>query len=110
MRAGLPDFGMSEEFLVVDGDVGVGHYRCGGTPDGEFMGMPATDRAVDTTGATPMRMDGDRTVEMWVYGHDGEVMEQLGVERSRCPRPTIFAVCVRYSDGVRPRSTMSPSR
>ncbi len=71
----------AEEFLIVDGDMGAGHYRWGGTHDGEFMGMPATDRTVDTTSTTLMRMDGDRMAEMWVYGNNGEVMEQLGVER-----------------------------
>ena len=81
LRAGFSDFEMSEEFLVVDGDMGAGHYRWGGTHDGGFMGMPATDRTVDTTNATLMRMDGDRMAEMWVYGNNGEVMEQLGIER-----------------------------
>jgi len=81
MREGFSDFEMSEEFLIVDGDMGAGHYRWGGTHDGEFVGMPATDRTVDTTSATLMRMNGDRMAEMWVYGNNAEVMEQLGVER-----------------------------
>jgi steroid delta-isomerase-like uncharacterized protein len=83
MREGFSDFSMSEESLIVEGEMGAGHYRWGGTHDGEFMGVPATDRTVDTTSATLMRMDGDRMAEMWVYGANAEVMEQLGIGRSR---------------------------
>jgi steroid delta-isomerase-like uncharacterized protein len=82
LRAGFSDFHMTEEVLLVDGDMGAGHYRWGGTHDGEFMGMPATDRTVDTTSVSLMRMDGDRIAEMWIYGANAELMDQLGIERS----------------------------
>lgn len=82
LREAFSDLEMSEEFLIVDGEMGAGQYRWGGTHDGEFMGMPATDRTVDTTSLTMIRMDGDRASEMWVYGATPELMGQLGMERS----------------------------
>lgn len=83
LREGFSDLEMSEEFLLVDGDMGTGLYRWGGTHDGEFMGMPATDRTVDTSALTMMRMDGDRAAEMWVYGANPELMAQVGIELPR---------------------------
>jgi predicted ester cyclase len=62
LRESFSDFEMNEESLA-DGDTGAGHYRWGGTHDGEFVGIPVTDRTVDTTIATLMRVDGDRTAE-----------------------------------------------
>lgn len=81
LREAFPDFEMSEEFLLVDGEMGAGIYRWSGTHEGEFIGIPATGRSVDTSSGTLMRLDGDRVAEMWVYGAHPELMAQLGIER-----------------------------
>lgn len=81
LRTAFSDFRMDEEYLIVDGEMGAGYYRWGGTNDGEFMGMPATGKTVDTHSMSMMRMEGDRLAEMWVYGDNRNLMEQLGIER-----------------------------
>lgn len=80
LREAFPDFEMTGEFLVADGDRGAGHYRWQGTHDGEFQGIPATGRSVETTSASLFRMDGDRLAETWVYGDTMGLLGQLGVE------------------------------
>jgi steroid delta-isomerase-like uncharacterized protein len=80
-RAAFPDFSLASDELVVEGEMGAGRYRWTGTHEGEFNGIPATDRRVDTSSMTMMRMDGDRLAEMWIYGDDRGMMEQLGIER-----------------------------
>lgn len=80
LREAFPDFEMTEEFLVVEGDRGAGHYRWTGTQDGEFQGIPATGKAVDTTSVTLPRLDGQQLAEMWVYGDSIGLMSQLGLE------------------------------
>ncbi|WP_276260921.1 ester cyclase [Haloglomus litoreum] len=81
LNAAFSGFSMSEEVLIVDGDMAAGRYRWSGTHEGLFEGIPATGRTVDTTSLTMMRMEGDRMAEMWVYGDGRGLMEQLGIER-----------------------------
>lgn len=80
LREVFPDFEMTEELLVVEGDRGAGHYRWTGTQDGEFQDIPATGKAVDTTSVTLLRLDGEQLAEMWVYGDPIGLMSQLGVD------------------------------
>lgn len=81
MHDAFPDFSMEETELIVDGDMAAGHYRWSGTHEGEFQGIPATGKQVDTTSLTMMRMEGDRMAEMWIYGDGRGLMGQLGIER-----------------------------
>lgn len=78
MQASISDFEMTQEHLIVDGEMGAGQYRWRGTHTGEFAGMPASGNEVDTTSLTMFRMDGDRLAEMWVYGDAHGLMAQLG--------------------------------
>lgn len=83
LRDAFPDLRMSEELLVVDGERGSGHYRWGGTHEGEMAGIPATGKTVDTTSLSLMRIEGERMAEMWVYGDGQGLMRQLGVDPGR---------------------------
>lgn len=83
INAGFSDFHMDQETMLVDGDMAAAHYRWTGTHDGEFMGIPATHRIVDTTSMTLIRMADGKVDEMWVYADTPGLMEQLGVEMDR---------------------------
>ena len=80
VRAAFPDFRKEEVFLVVEGDRAAVQYRWHGTHEGEFAGIPATGKRVETTSAALLRMDGDRLAEMWAYSDGETLMQQLGVE------------------------------
>ncbi|WP_255195947.1 ester cyclase [Halorarius litoreus] len=80
INAGFSDFHMDQELMLVDGDMGAAMYRWTGTHDGEFMGIPATNRTVDTKSITLSRMEDGKLVEMWVYTDTPGLMRQLGIE------------------------------
>lgn len=83
INVGFPDFHMEQELMLVDGDMAAARYHWTGTHDGEFMGVPATGKHVDTSSLTLIRMDGDKIAELWVYGDTPGLMRQLGVELGR---------------------------
>jgi predicted ester cyclase len=43
-RRSFPDFRMEVVDVIADGDKVVGHFKCSGTHDGEWRGIPATGR------------------------------------------------------------------
>ncbi len=45
-RFAFPDWRMEIEELVAEGSTVVGHFRCSGTNQGEFKGIPPTGRGV----------------------------------------------------------------
>jgi steroid delta-isomerase-like uncharacterized protein len=73
--AAFPDFWKEEVFLAAEDDHVAVRYRWGGTHEGEFAGIPATGKRVETTSAALLRLEGDRVAEMWVYS-DGETLKQ----------------------------------
>ncbi len=66
--AAFPDLRMSVEDLIVDGTKAVARVRFTGTQDGEFMGMPATGKAVDI-----------QLIDIFGFANDGRVREHWGV-------------------------------
>jgi len=77
--AAFPDFAMTVEDLVDGGDKLVARVRLTGTNTGEFMGMPATGRAVDIELIDIMRFADDGLVhEHWGVADQMAMMEQLG--------------------------------
>jgi predicted ester cyclase len=43
-RSAFPDFEMEIVELIAEGDAVVAHFRCSGTHEGEWLGVPATGR------------------------------------------------------------------
>jgi steroid delta-isomerase-like uncharacterized protein len=66
--AAFPDLRMSVEDLLPSGDKVVARIRATGTHQGEFMGMPATGRAVDV-----------QLIDIIRFGDDGLAAEHWGV-------------------------------
>jgi predicted ester cyclase len=68
-RSAFPDFEMEIVELIAEGDTVVGHFRCSGTHDGEWLGVPATGR----------RFDG--VDEIYIFHvEDGKLASAIGVE------------------------------
>jgi steroid delta-isomerase-like uncharacterized protein len=75
----FPDLRMNPDDILVDGDKAVARVTMTGTNQGEFMGMPATGRAVDVQIIDIMRFDGDGLVaEHWGVIDAMAMMQQLG--------------------------------
>jgi steroid delta-isomerase-like uncharacterized protein len=66
--AGFPDLRFEVEDMLASGDKVVARVRCTGTHRGEFMGMPATGRAVEV-----------QLVDIIRFGDDGLAHEHWGV-------------------------------
>ena len=77
--AAFPDLAMTVEDVVDGGDKVVARVRFTGTHEGEFMGMPATGRAVDVQVVDIMRFADDGLVhEHWGVFDAMGMMRQLG--------------------------------
>jgi predicted ester cyclase len=66
--------------MVVEGDRGVDHTRFSGIHAGEFMGVPATGRRIDTSVIVISRLGPDgRITERWQRFGAMQLLQQLGV-------------------------------
>lgn len=78
-RAAFPDLRMATEDVLPSGDKAVARVRATGTHQGDFMGMPATGRAVDVQLIDIMRFGDDGLVrEHWGVLDSMTMMQQLG--------------------------------
>ena len=67
-RAAFPDLRMEPQDVLVSGDKAVARVRATGTHQGEFLGMPATGKAVDV-----------QLIDIIRFGDDGLAREHWGV-------------------------------
>lgn len=75
----FPNFVMTCEILLAEGDKVAAFWVFQGVNTGEFMGIPATGREVKINGSAIYRLENDRLVEGWnVYDALG-MLQQLGV-------------------------------
>ena len=65
IRAGLPDVQLTVEDLIGEKDKVVVRWRARGTHRGEFLGIPATGKAVSLTGIAIYRLSKGKIVERW---------------------------------------------
>jgi steroid delta-isomerase-like uncharacterized protein len=79
MRTAFPDFRMSADDMIAEGDKLVVRFRMQGTHRGEFMGIPATGKQVDVPGIDVLRIVNGKAVEHWGVMDSGVMMQQLGV-------------------------------
>jgi len=78
-RLAFPDLHTEILDLVEDGDSVAIRWRSTGTHTGRLMGVPATNKAVEVTGATFARFEGDQISEEWVTWDPRELLEAIGV-------------------------------
>jgi predicted ester cyclase len=77
-RSAFPDGRWEEQELVAEGDLVVGRYVLRGTHQGEFFGIPPTDRTVEVSNIHILRIAGGVIVEHWGHGDDLGMLRQLG--------------------------------
>ncbi len=78
-HAAFPDMKISENMVIAEGDLAMSHFRMTGTNKGEFMGMPATGKAIDIEGVDIVRFANGKAVEHWGYYEEAKMMQQLGL-------------------------------
>ncbi len=75
----FPDLRATIEDMVAEGDTVVVRTTLHGTHQRAFQGIPATDKAVTTTGIYILRFAQGKIAEAWVEQDSLGAMQQLGV-------------------------------
>lgn len=79
LREAFPDFRPEIHWQTVDGDLVTTFKTYHGTHLGDFLGVPATGRAVQFETVDAMRVRNGQIVEHWGVANLYSVLEQLGV-------------------------------
>jgi predicted ester cyclase len=83
--AGLPDFRVEAEDLIAEGDRAVKRWTAKGHHNGTLAGIAPTGRAVQFSGVSLYRIEGERIVESWyVYDLLG-LVQQIGLQLAPAP-------------------------
>ena len=81
-RSAFPDFHMTIEDMIAEGDRVVFHYTFRGTNTGDFvmpMPLPATGKQVTMTGIVMDRLAGGKVVEILEMSDSLGLLQQLGL-------------------------------
>lgn len=78
-RSAFPDLVTTMEDVVLDGDRAAVRWRSVGTHQHSLLGVPATRRRVEVSGATFARFDGDLVVEEIVTWDPRALLSALGI-------------------------------
>jgi predicted ester cyclase len=81
-RAAFPDWRMEIAELVAEGNTVVGRFRCSGTNQGEFKGVPPTGRRMEVDEVYFLRVEDGKFVYFWGLEDDLARMRQLGLTPS----------------------------
>ena len=76
--AGLPDLSVTMEDLVISGDRVVGRFTYRATHTGNFMGIPASGKAVEMRSIDIWRVADGMFVEHWDELNLMQVFQQMG--------------------------------
>ncbi len=76
---GFPDIKQKIENVFAEGDKVVYRTTIQGTNTGEFLGAPATGKAIKVNDFTLLRIANGQIVEMWYETNLLEVMQQWGI-------------------------------
>jgi steroid delta-isomerase-like uncharacterized protein len=77
IREAFPDYTMTIEDMVAEGDKVFIRATLKGTQKGEFLGIPASGKRMEVPFADVARFDGGRVVEHWGITDTGTMMRQL---------------------------------
>lgn len=75
----FPDFKMVPQHLIAEGDLVGTFVTVTGTHQGEFMGIPATNKSASVGVADFMRVKDGKVTEHWGVTDMMSMMQQLGV-------------------------------
>jgi len=84
-RSAFPDWHMEIAELVAEGNTVVGRFRCSGTNQGDFKGVPPTGKRMEVDEVYFLRVEGGKFVDFWGLEDDLARMRQLGLIPSLDP-------------------------
>jgi predicted ester cyclase len=79
VAAVFPDWHLTTEDQVAEGDKVVSRLAARGTHRGEFMGRPPTGRRVEVSAINLARVEGGKIVESWGNSDQPGMLRQIGV-------------------------------
>lgn len=79
IRASLPDLQIALHDVVAEGNKVVTRTTFTATHQGELMGIPATGKQLEVSGAAIFRLENARIAELWNFLDNLSMMQQLGV-------------------------------
>jgi steroid delta-isomerase-like uncharacterized protein len=77
-RTAFPDFNVSIDDMIAEGDKIVARTTWKGTQKGEFMGIPSSGKRVSFSVIDIIRISGGKFVEHWGLMDNSAMMQQLG--------------------------------
>ena len=77
MRAAFPDFTLSLDDMIAEGDKVFIRATMRGTHQGDFMGIPATGKKIEVPVGDFVRIVNGKGVEHWGVTDTGAMMQQL---------------------------------
>ncbi len=78
-RTAFPDFNVSIDDMIAEGDKLVARTTWSGTQKGEFMGIPSSGKRVSFDVIDIIRISEGKGVEHWGVMDSSALMQQLGV-------------------------------
>lgn len=78
LRAAFPNFGITIDELVAEGDKVAVRLTARGDHHGAFQGIPPTGRRVEWEGISMLRIADGQVVERWFHGDVLGLRQQLG--------------------------------
>jgi steroid delta-isomerase-like uncharacterized protein len=78
-RSAFPDLTTTIDEVVIEGDRAAIRWHSNGTHEHSFLGVPATKRSVEVSGATFARFAGGRIVEEFVTWDPRALLSALGI-------------------------------
>lgn len=83
IRQAFPDMQVHIDEQVVNDDYVVNRVHFTGTHNGEFAGIPPTNKKVETTGMAMFKFNGDRISEQWAEWNIIGMLDQVGAKPMR---------------------------
>jgi steroid delta-isomerase-like uncharacterized protein len=80
-RSAFPDLVTTIDDIVLEDDMAAIRWHSSGTHENSFLGVPATKRRVDVSGATFARFEDDRIIEEHVTWDPRALLSALGIIR-----------------------------
>ena len=78
LRTMLPDFRISVEAVIAEGDMVVNRYTATATDTRGYMGKPPTGKAIQTSAIQIFRFADGKIIESWAARDDLGTLRQLG--------------------------------
>ncbi len=79
VRSGFPDFHITVDDMLVSDEVVMMEWTMTGTHEGEYRGIPPTDREMTVSGMSKFRITDNKVQEEWMYFDRQEMFDQLGL-------------------------------